>query len=198
MTAPRIKSLNSRQAEKATLRSLELMDERNVKLNSRLVGSLLLNSLDVKVIVFIKNYFFRRVHNGKDKKALDFLIKHSSEKTNPNALSRINILLLLAELAQEGKIKETLPGLLIGVTDSNMFVRKNAMFGLCHLAELGVKEVLPELFKGLDCDDITTRKLAAKGVEYLAEKGDREAQEGLRLIKNGHVWMINLKRKKGV
>ena len=182
MTVKLAKILGVRQASKMPSKSLELMRTRNLKLNPNLARQLLLHGSDMPVMVRIKNYFFNRVFRGKDKKALEFLIKHSSEKNNPNELSRSYVIVGLSELAFEGKVKETLPGLLIGANDSNSSIRRSSLMGLQGLAELGMKETLPGLLKGINCEDTITRTIAMNGIKALAESGDAKAKEELQRI----------------
>lgn len=147
MTAPRIKSLTARQAEKITIRSLNLMNSNNSKLNSTLARQFLLNSTDAKVIVHMKNYFFERVYKGKDKRALDFLIKYSSEKNNPNILSRRFILAGLGELARYGE-ERTIPGLIRGAKSEDKNDQAWAFSGLRELKDkrsLKAKDALKRL-----------------------------------------------------
>jgi hypothetical protein len=176
MTAPRIKSLTARQAEKINSKSLRFI--LRGKPNPILLRSILLNSNNKLALSILINHFVNKAKKG-DVRAKLLLNRLASEKFNKNVISRGQVLDKFGVFAKEGD-SFGLRGLLVGAKDSDIINRDRALFGLCQLAIQGDGRVLSGLFVGVKDSSKTNFERALFGLITLANKGNSSAKKALK------------------
>jgi hypothetical protein len=138
--------LNTRQTQSPAAKYLARFSiERQRKINPVLLKQLILVD-DHQSIAFLRDYLLNRIEKHGEKELIQLINKYASKEINPGKKSRLGITIILRGLAQDGE-EATLPGLLLGLKDSDKTISSWAIEGLQDLAEKGNKTAQTELAK---------------------------------------------------
>jgi hypothetical protein len=168
MTQGQLKSLSARQMTKSSRALFVLAKKRNTNLSPMLLRRVLLTSKDGYALGEIVLNF------SKTKKGISFLNSVASEKVNPNEVSRRNIMLVLSELAEEGKPIAS-NGLMIGMEDSSALVRVHAARGIKNLIKNKIYVPFDVLKKGLEDSSPQVSHLIIDALGFLVQRGNIKA-----------------------
>lgn len=196
MTLNQLRNLGARQSTKINFSSFQKM-LRGKRINSEFIRTVFLNTRDIFILELIRQHFFRTI-KAEDLRAMNFLIRNVSEKSNPSVVSRRIILQVLYHFAEKGNVR-VIKALLIGVKDSDEINRYEALRGLGKLAKLGEGGVLPGLIIGLKDSNSHNRYISSERLRELAEKGNVKAKSVLKNLakegdKNAKKYLKGLKK----